>query len=169
MNRRVFQFLSPVILFCLMLIDGQVSTFFAEIFHYKLLPISHLLLIFLIYSVRKHSLNYLLILGLGLGIVYDSYYIGVIGIVAAILPLIFLFVHEIQETVFTNWWTKLFTVIIIIFLFEIAVYALQYAFHLISVNPLIFIAQQLSVTLVLNITLMLILEKILREIYKNKN
>lgn len=168
MNRWAFQFFSPVILLCLLLIDGQMSRFFAEIFQYEILPIVHLTLIFLIYSVKKHSLTYLLVLGVLLGIIYDSYFLGVVGIATAVLPLIFLFVNEIQTIVFTNRWTKLFTTIIIVFIFELAVYLMQYAFQIVSVNVLVFIVKQLAATLVLNIFLMLLLEKPLEYFYRDK-
>ncbi|GAB2025350.1 rod shape-determining protein MreD [Lactovum odontotermitis] len=166
MSRWAFQFFSPIILFCLMLIDGQFSNFLANTFSQFIFPVSHFFLIFLMYSTLKHHLTYLLIMSTALGIIYDSYFLGVIGIAAAIFPLISLFLYEIRETVFQNRWTRIFTIIIIVFTFEAASFGIEYGFGLATIGPLDFVLKELAATLVLNIILAVILQWPLESFYQ---
>ncbi|HEY0222780.1 rod shape-determining protein MreD [Lactovum miscens] len=168
MNRWAFQFFSPIILFCLMLIDGQLSSFFASLFGYSIFPVSHIMLIFLMYSVKQHQLPYLLTMTIVLGIIYDSYFIGVLGIAAALLPLIAMFVNEIHETVFQNNWTKVFTVIIITSIFETLLSTIQIGFHLVELNFNTFVVCQLAPSLILNVILGILLIVPLDILYQDR-
>jgi rod shape-determining protein MreD len=165
MNRWTFQFFTPLLLFFLLLIDSQLSQLFSSFSDNALTPICHLFLIFLLYSVTKLRFSYLIILSLILGIIYDSYFIGVLGLASAIVPLIALFIYELQETVFLNRWTRLFTVIIIVFLFEAVIPLLETLFGLITINLVHFVAQQLAPTLALNIFLAFLLQGPLEKLY----
>lgn len=158
MNRWAFQFFTPVILFFLILLDGQLSQAFSLLTHNALVPVSHLFLVFLMYSATKHRLSYFIIATVALGVVYDSYYIGVLGIASAVFPLIALFIWEIQKIVFTNRWTRLFTIIIIVFVFETAVPLIEFAAGLIQLSPIRLVTQQLAPTLALNILFAFLLQ-----------
>ncbi|GAB2027677.1 rod shape-determining protein MreD [Lactovum odontotermitis] len=165
MSRWAFQFFSPIILFCLMLIDSQFSNFLAVSFSMVIFPASHLFLIFLMYSALKHNLTYLLIVSTLLGIIYDSYFLGVIGIAAAIFPLISLFLYEIRETVFQNRWTRIFATIIIVFAFELSSFSIEYGFGLATIGPVEFVLKELAASLILNIILAAVLLKPLEALY----
>ena len=93
MSRFSFQFFSPLFLFFLLLLDGQLTHFFTALSGGSIMPVSHLLLIFMVYTVTQHRHSYVLIVGVLLGIIYDSYFLGIFGIASLILPLIALFVY----------------------------------------------------------------------------
>lgn len=165
MNRWAFQFFTPIIFIFFMLLDSQISQALLPLTNNVFVPISRLFLIFLMYSATQHRLGYFVIVATVLGTIYDSYYIGVIGIAAAVIPLIALFVWEIQETVFTNRWTRLFTIIIIVFVFEVALPLIALAAGLVQIDPIRFITLQLAPTLSLNIFLAILLQRGLEVFY----
>jgi rod shape-determining protein MreD len=103
-----------------------------------------------------------------LGIIYDSYFIGVIGIAAALLPLIVMFVNEIQTTVFQNRWTKIFTTIIIVFAFEVIIVVIEIIFKIFDINFVTFVVKQLAPSLILNIIFISILQFPLEAFYRDR-
>ncbi|RZI49371.1 rod shape-determining protein MreD [Lactococcus kimchii] len=168
MSRFSFQFASPIILFVLLILDGQITHILTSFSAGIWTPVSHLFLIFLLYSVTQHRPSYILILAAFLGIIYDSYYLGIYGIATLLFPLIALFVYNIQSTIFTNRWTRLFTVIIIVSAFEVFSAAITAAFGFSKLDFVNFVVYQLAPTLFLNIVLAVILQFPLETFYKLK-
>ena len=130
------------------------------------MPVSHLLLIFMVYTVTQHRHSYVLILGILLGIVYDSYFLGIFGIASLIFPLIALFVYSIQTVVFTNRWTRLFTVIIIVSAFQVLSTLIINFVGVVKVDFVAFIVRQLAPTLALNIIFATLLQWPLEKMYR---
>lgn len=166
MSRFSFQFFSPLFLFFLLLLDGQLTHFFRALSGGSIMPVSHLLLIFMVYTVTQHRHSYVLIVGVLLGIIYDSYFLGIFGIASLILPLIALFVYQIQTVVFTNRWTRLFTVIIIVFAFQVLSTLIVNLVGVVNVNFVSFIVRQLAPTLALNIAFAILLQWPLEKMYR---
>ena len=166
MSRFSFQFFSPLFLFFLLLLDGQLTHFFTVLSGGSIMPVSHLLLIFMVYTVTQHRHSYVLIVGVLLGIIYDSYFLGIFGIASLILPLIALFVYQIQTVVFTNRWTRLFTVIIIVFAFQVLSTLIVNLVGVVNVNFVSFIVRQLAPTLALNIAFAILLQWPLEKMYR---
>ena len=157
MSRFSFQFFSPLFLFFLLLLDGQLTHFFTALSGGSIMPVSHLLLIFMVYTVTQHRHSYVLIVGVLLGI---------FGIASLILPLIALFVYQIQTVVFTNRWTRLFTVIIIVFAFQVLSTLIVNLVGVVNVNFVSFIVRQLAPTLALNIAFAILLQWPLEKMYR---
>lgn len=168
MSRFTFQFFSPLLLFFLMLLDGQLTQLFISVFNGEITPVSHLLLIFMVYSVTQHRHSYMVIFALALGVSYDGYYLGIYGVASLLLPLIALFVYNIQSTVFTNRWTRIFTIIILVTTFEIASAVIISAFGFSSVGFVDVVVRQLAPSLLLNITFAAVLQNPLEYFYKLK-
>lgn len=168
MSRFTFQFFTPILLFLLMLLDGQITQIGTSMGGGNLTPVSHLVLIFLVYTVTQHRHSYVVVVALLLGMVYDSYYLGIIGIATLLFPLIALFLYNIQSTVFTNRWTRLFTIIIIVTIFEAVSAVLMAAFGFSNVGFIDFVVYQLAPTLLLNIFMAVVLQFPLEYFYKLK-
>lgn len=166
MSKFTFQFFSPLLLLFLMLFDGQLTQGFTILSGGHVFPVSHLFLIFLVYSVTQHRSSYVVILALLLGVIYDSYYLGIYGIASLLFPLIALFVYNIQSTVFTNRWTRIFTIIIIVSAFEVASAIIIGAFGFSTLDFIDVVVYQLAPSLALNIILALILQIPLEYLYK---
>lgn len=166
MSKFSFQFLSPLILFFLILIDGQITGAISTLTSGHLVFVSHLVLIFLVYTVTQHKYFYVVVLAIFLGLIYDSYYQGIYGVASLLLPLAALFVYHIRSLVFTNRWTRLFTMIIIVSVFEVLSGIIMAAFGFAEINLFNFVAKQLAPTLFLNIILMIVLQIPLEKMYK---
>ncbi|MCL2114042.1 rod shape-determining protein MreD [Lactococcus protaetiae] len=166
MSRFTFQFFSPILLFLLLILDGQITHVLTSLSGGTWTPVSHLFLIFLVYSVTQHRSSYIIILAALLGAVYDSYYLGVYGIATLLFPLIALFVYNIESVIFTNRWTRLFTIIIIVTAFEVFSAIITAAFGLSQLNFLNFVVYQLAPTLLLNIILAAMLQAPLELFYR---
>jgi rod shape-determining protein MreD len=131
-----------------MLFDGQLTQILSG---NMLMVTSCLFLIFLIYSTLQHSYPYMIIVALVLGLIYDSYYIGVYGIASLIFPLIVLFVYNIRRIVFANRLTRIFTVIIIVTAFELCSGLLVLGFQISTFNFWNYIIYEMAPSLCLNI------------------
>jgi rod shape-determining protein MreD len=152
----------------LLIIDGQLTHILTSLSNGSWTPVSHLLLIFLVYSVTQHRPSYIIFLAAFLGMIYDSYYLGIYGIATLLFPLIALFVYNIQSTIFTNRWTRLFTVIIIVTAFEILSAVITMAFGFSQIDFINFVVNQLAPTLLLNIILAVLLQAPLELFYRLK-
>ena len=162
MSRIVFQFLTPFILLLSMLLDGQMTQLLS---HHALMLTSCLFLIFLTYSILEHSYRYMIIVAFFMGVLYDSYYIGVYGIASLLFPLIVLFVYNIRKTVFENRLTRIFTIIIIVSAFEFFSAVMMWAFQLSNFNFGEYIIYEMAPSLALNICYALLLQFPLERFY----
>lgn len=113
----------------------------------------HLMLIFMMFATRYLPKKYMIIVSLCLGIVFDLYYLGLIGIYAVILPLIIWMMYLVHKFLFENIFNLFFGLIIFITSFEILNASLQLMFNLITVDPLYFVTKVLGPTLLLNMVL----------------
>ena len=166
MSRFSFQFVSPLLLFFLLILDGQLTHILTSLSNGSWTPVSHLFLLFLLYTVTQHRPSYLLILTGFLGVVYDSYYLGIYGIATLLFPLIALFVYNIESTIFTNRWTRFFSLIIIVTAFEVFSTVITAAFGLSNLDFVNFVVYQLAPTLLINSVLALPLQIPLEAFYK---
>ncbi|MCL2858748.1 MAG: rod shape-determining protein MreD [Streptococcaceae bacterium] len=169
MSRFSIQFLSPIFLFLLMLIDGQMSRLLLSASGGQFIIVAHLMLIFLVYTVSQHRFSYLVVLGLGLGIIYDAYYLQIYGIASLLLPLIAIFVHNIKSIVFANRVALFSTIIIVITIFDVCSTLIMLLFGISKVNILDFVVYQLAPTLLVNVLVTLALLIPLEKLYKTKN
>lgn len=147
---------TPFLFFFLMLIDAQMTQRFISYSENPTVWRANLLLIFILFSARYLSKTYLIWVALGIGVIFDLYYLGLIGIYAVILPLIVWIIFTLKKFLFENLLNLFFGMIIFITLFESMNVSLQLMFNLITVNPLYFITNLLGPTLLLNMILFFI-------------
>lgn len=162
MSRFSFQFFTPIILLVIMLLDGQLTQLLSTT---VITVTSCLFLVFLAYSILQHSYRYMLILAFLMGLIYDSYYIGVYGIASLLFPLITLFVYNISQTVFANRLTRIFTVIIIVAAFEFLSGLMILGFQISNFNFLDYIIYEMAPSLCLNVFLAFVLQIPLEKFY----
>ncbi|MDR0297692.1 MAG: rod shape-determining protein MreD [Streptococcaceae bacterium] len=165
MQRYTFEFLDPILLFLLLLADSHLSQFLSALTGNLLMPVTHLSLIVLMYSVTKHRLPFLMSVTVALGLIYDSYFIGVLGLASALFPLAALFLYEIREIVYHSRWTRVVSGIIVVFVFETLLPTLEVLFGLAHVSLAHFVTYQLAPTLLVNILLTFLLLWPLEKLY----
>ena len=111
--------LTPIILFFVLLIDGQISTFLANILPLQWHLVSHFIFIFMLFVSINLSRNYNILLFCCLGLIYDVYYFHTIGIALILFPLLSLLVCQSSSTMLLNKFTRFLSVLILVFLFEL--------------------------------------------------
>ncbi|MGX7199396.1 rod shape-determining protein MreD [Enterococcus nangangensis] len=151
------KYYAPFTFFLLMLLDGQMTRALDSIFHQNFFIHPHTLMLALVLATFQLSRRYMLITATIIGVLMDSYYIGIIGIYALCLPLIVLLCYQIFQYVHPNAFTLLLAVIIFVTVLETSLLLVQGVFSLADVNFVNFITQTLGPTLLLNIALFLIL------------
>ncbi|MBO0482284.1 rod shape-determining protein MreD [Candidatus Enterococcus courvalinii] len=150
LKKETMKYYLPVILFFLMLLDGQVTRVLGEWTKGVYMANAHFLILALLFCSLSFSKRYLLITTIILGAVFDMYYIGVIGIYAVALPLIIFIMYSMSQTIHTNIFTEFFSMIIFVTGYELFTLIIQLIFKLAIVNTNYFITQFLGPTLLLN-------------------
>lgn len=147
----------PVVLFLMMLLDAHLAS--GHPWHV------HLVLLFLLFSVPRFSKVYLISIALALGIVFDIYYLGIIGIYAVCFPISVWLLYLLENAVYPNIFTMFFGFIVLVTGFELTVLFLQLGFNLITVRLWVFIARELAPTLFIQIVLFLICSYPLKKLF----
>lgn len=157
--------LTPIILFFVLLIDGQISTFLANNLPLQWHLVSHFIFIFMVFVSINLSRNYNILLFFFLGLIYDVYYFHTIGIALILFPLLSFLVCQASSTMLLNKFTRFLSVLILVFLFELSSFAIAVLLNLSSLNLQDFILSSLVPTILLNSLIILIFQPIFEEIY----
>lgn len=164
-RRTTLKKITPVLLFLLFLFDAHVTQLATNLMNNTYVANAHLALLVLLIVSRVVNERFLLGTALVLGILYDLYYIGVIGIYAVIFPLLVMLFYLFRKTIQQNILTLFFTIIISVTLFESISLLLQTIFGLTGISSDFFVPRYLGPTLLFNILIFVILifplEKIL--------
>lgn len=134
----------------LLLLDAQITVGAEKLMDNVYVSIAHFALLAFLMVSSSYSKNYLLFTALILGIVCDSYYLGIIGVYAVALPATVMMMYQFQKIVHTNFLTAFFGMVIFVTMYELFIVALQLIFQLSYIVPVIFITRVLGPTLVFN-------------------
>ncbi|WP_086315705.1 rod shape-determining protein MreD [Enterococcus sp. 7F3_DIV0205] len=162
------KYYAPVVFFLLMLIDGQLTQAARNITDNIYFANAHFLLLAFLMAVPNLSKRYLLITALVLGMVSDSYYIGIIGIYTVALVATVMMMYRFQRVVHTNLITAFFGMIIFVTTYELIAMGLQIIFHISNVAPLLFITKVLGPTLLFNMLIFVIFSYPLKRLFANE-
>lgn len=162
------KYYSPVVFFLLMLIDGQITMGLESITDNGYLANAHLMLLAFMMAVPSLSKRYLLVTSIALGIICDSYYLGIIGIYTMALPLTVMLMYTFQRVIHTNLLTGFFGMVIFVTVYEMISVVLQVIFRLSSVSPILFITNVLGPTLLFNMLLYVIFAYPMKRLFKTE-
>ncbi|KXT77609.1 Rod shape-determining protein MreD [Streptococcus sp. DD11] len=157
--------LTPFILFFVLLIDGQLSTFLTGLFPLGWNLVSHFILIFMIFVSINLPKNYNIVLFLGLGIIYDVYYFHTVGIALILFPVLSFLVCQAGSVMLLNRGTRFLSVITAIFLFELISFAAALILGMATVSLQIFVIYSLVPTLLLNSLILLLFQPMFEKVY----
>lgn len=157
--------LSFLVLFVVMLVDGHLSNLLTNLFPNNIHLLSHLLLIFILYISINLSENTNFIMLLLIGLLYDAYYFHVIGISTLLLPLAGVVISKYNSVLMSNRVSRFLTVAILVFFFEVAMFALANVTHLTQMPFTDFVVYTIAPTMVSNLLFFLLLQPILEKIY----
>ena len=148
---------APFAFFILMLLDGQLTRAFERFSADNLFMHSHMLLLALVLASFQLSERYMLISATVLGMIMDSYYLGILGIYTLCLPLIVLVCYQVFSVLQPNVFTMMLAVVLFVTFLETSLLVIQGVFGLAAVEPVIFITRTLGPSLLLNLVLFLLL------------
>lgn len=168
MVKENVRYYAPFIFFLSMLLDGQIARVTNSYFHHAMYFHSYLLILAFVFSSFILSRRYLLVSAVILGIMMDSYYVGIIGLYALGLPLIVLMIYFIFQHVTKNLWTITMADILFITFLESALLLVHAAFSFVAFHPAIFITRTLGPTLLFNTLLLLLIHKPLEKLFPEK-
>lgn len=140
-----------------MLLDGQITQSLESFSQNTFFIHSHMLMLALVLASLQLSKRYMVITSVIIGILMDSYYIGIIGIYALCLPIIVLLCYRIFSFVKPTGFTLLVSVIIFVTVLEVGLLLVHLIFSLATVQGVLFVTRTLGPTLLLNVGLFLIL------------
>lgn len=142
--------------FILMLLDGQFTRLLENWSRNYYIANAHLLLLGLMCGCMVLSKRYMLITSVVLGMLFDMYYVGVLGIYMVALPLSVWLMYALADTLYRNVFTMFFGMIIFVTLFELVTLSIQMLFKLADVSDMFFISRFLGPTLLINMLLFII-------------
>ncbi|WP_277291225.1 rod shape-determining protein MreD [Streptococcus orisratti] len=162
------EFFLGLLLFFLMLIDGQVSFLASILTENKIFITSHLfLLVALFYSSGRKKIISVSIF-LVLGILYDFYYLNHFGIMLLILFAFFMLARKISYVFLESFFPSLFIFIILLFLVDLLTYFLAVFYNITNFDLMNYVTFSIAPSLVFNLFLFLIARNGLKKIFLEK-
>ena len=140
---------------------GQLAGSFFPHFHLA----SHFLFLFLLFETIEVSEYLYLAYCCIVGLVYDIYFFHLIGIATLLFILIGASLHKFNSVILLNRWTRMLTIVVMSFLFDMGSYLLALALGL-TVEPMsVFIVYSLVPSMILNFLWMLVFKYIFEKCY----
>ena len=146
------------------LIDAHISQLLGSFFPHVHLA-SHFLFLFLLFETIEVSEYLYLVYYFMVGLVYDVYFFHLIGIATLLFTLLGAFLHKLNSVILLNRWTRMLSMIVLTFLFEMGSYLLAFMVGLTVDNMSIFIVYSLVPTMILNFLWITVFQFIFEKYY----
>ncbi|CNZ50609.1 rod shape-determining protein MreD [Streptococcus pneumoniae] len=146
------------------LIDAHISQLLGSFFPHVHLA-SHFLFLFLLFETIEVSEYFYLVYCFVIGLVYDVYFFHLIGIATLLFILLGVFLHKLNSVILLNRWTRMLSMIVLTFLFEMGSYLLAFMVGLTVDNMSIFIVYSLVPTMILNFLWITVFQFIFEKYY----
>ena len=146
------------------LIDAHISQLLGSFFLHVHLA-SHFLFLFLLFETIEVSEYLYLAYCCIAGLVYDIYFFHLIGIATLLFILIGASLHKFNSVILLNRWTRMLTIVVMSFLFDMGSYLLALAMGLTVESMPVFIVYSLVPSMILNFLWMLIFQYIFEKCY----
>ena len=163
---RIFQ--RNVVYFLLfvffLLLDGQLSLFLTAMLPVKWQFHSHLLLLMFLFASLDLTELELFIQAFILGVLYDLYYLDTLGVTTLLFPVVILALCSVNDILLYSSWTRMISVFILIFTFEMIMIGIQYLLGISSQTLDSFILYSLVPSLIANLILFVFLQPMCKKI-----
>lgn len=146
------------------LIDAHISQLLGSFFPHVHLA-SHFLFLFLLFETIEVSEYLYLVYCFVIGLVYDVYFFHLIGIATLLFILLGAFLHKLNSVILLNRWTRMLSMIVLTFLFEMGSYLLAFMVGLTVDSMAIFIVYSLVPTMILNFLWITVFQFIFEKYY----
>ncbi|MGT2803226.1 rod shape-determining protein MreD [Streptococcus henryi] len=153
------------ILFILLILDGQISYFLNSILGYHWHFTSHLfLLASILFAINTSSLFSFLIFAV-FGFLFDSYYLGQLGIMVILLPMFALLFSKITKPYVVHLFPSLFIFIISVFSLDMLGYFFAVFYGMTNFSLGIYIMYSVAPTLILNLVFFSLFQKTFKKLF----
>ncbi|WP_309109486.1 rod shape-determining protein MreD [Streptococcus zhangguiae] len=156
--------LFPFILLFSFLLDGQLSTLLTNLVPGIIAISSHLLLILALVTVSYFPLFVNLLLFTILGLVYDIYYLNVVGIYITLFPLVVYVIDYFYQSLKFKRVTNHILLLVVVFVVEFGAFLFARLFEVTNLSMFIFVFYSLVPTLVFNSFLLLVVQPLFERI-----
>lgn len=167
MVRQYFRYMAPFVLFIAFLLDGQLSTLLTNWFPERAAVTCHLLLLAGIFLVRSLPLSYGMVSFTLFGLLYDVYYLGIIGLATTLYPLMFYFIYYFYQSLPLKRITNLIVFTVLVFTFEFLSFLLARLFQMTNLSMFIFVFYNLLPSLLFNFFFLLLFQPLLEKCFGN--
>ena len=157
-----------LLLLIALLLDGTLSfVFSSHLYSAMQTSVPRLILLCLLMLTYYVPRNKLIFFGILFGLLYDSYYIGILGIYIVIFPITIYCIDRMKQFLPSNGFVIGMMSIVTITLMEFILYGFYIMLDMTSINLSIFLAKRLGPTIWLNIILFILLYYPLKQIMNN--
>lgn len=146
------------------LIDAHISQLLGSFFPHVHLA-SHFLFLFLLFETIEVSEYLYLVYCFVIGLVYDVYFFHLIGIATLLFILLGALLQKLNSVILLNRWTRMLSMIVLTFLFEMGSYLLAFMVGLTVDSMSIFIVYSLVPTMILNFLWITVFQFIFEKYY----
>ncbi|CUS26579.1 Rod shape-determining protein MreD [Paucilactobacillus oligofermentans DSM 15707 = LMG 22743] len=164
------RFIFPIGLLLCFFLDGSVSSVFSDfLFSYPYSTVSHLVVLWMVLGVIQEGRNERVIpftfFAVVIGIIFDSYYAGILGLFVFLFPIIIWVTRMLTKNFAANFLNSIMIFFIDIALLELLNYVAYSIVGVISVSFSDFVLHTLAPTLALNLVYFVILYLPISAIY----
>ena len=159
------KYYAPFVLFVLLLFDGQLTMWAENLVDNVYFPSAHFLLLAYLTMIPNLSKPYVITSSVILGLICDSYYIGVLGIYTVALTVTVLLMYTFQNVVKTNIPTAFFGMVIFVTSYEVISVVLQMIFRLSDVGLVTFVTRTLGPTLLFNMLIFVLFYYLMKKLF----
>lgn len=163
-NRLVEAFMFPI-LFFILLIDGQLSTLVTNWSVGLFAVSSHLVFMLAIFYANYVSVGFSLLVFALLGLIYDTSYLGFIGIAVTTFPLVTYCIYFFFQGDDRKRGVNVLILLVTVFQFEFISYVFARIFYMTNLSVFIFVFNKLLPSLVFNLLLFFILQPLLERLF----
>lgn len=148
----------PLTLFIALLLDGVIaSVFSAQMYTATSDMVPRLIIVCTIIFAFYIDRSYMILFGILLGLLYDSYYVGILGIYTSLLPAMIYLSDKLKKILNPNLLVLIMITILQLSLTEFLLYGFYMVIDLATVDVTTFLANRLGPTLLLNTLLLVVL------------
>lgn len=169
MRKTLWKGIYPVLLGVMMLADAQISNVLRIATKNEVFLNSHLFLIGLILGCFYYSRRYMMSIAIVLGLIFDMYYYGILGINTVSFPLTVMLIYFVFTYIKPSISMIFISLVIFITIMDSSIYIIQLIFNLIQSNTQAFIVRQLGPTMLLNMVFFILLAYPIQKMIKNRD
>lgn len=148
----------PLILLLALLLDGIIAAVFSSSLYTATTDsVSRLIVICIVVFSFHVNRNHMFLFGIIFGLLYDSYYVGILGVYTVLFPIVIYLCDKMKKIFNLNLFVFILILIIQVSLIEFLLYGFYAVMNLTMMDITSFLANRLGPTLLLNSIYMLVL------------